>query len=181
MYLTDDEKAMLNGDEGITRQKAMELLVRYGEALGAERFVNIASAGGTFLSNRSSYCGAAFEEHFASHCLDYDEPLPLAKVKVPSMQFETCMDPEYYDLHGKSKEDLEFYLDCEKKVASMGIELMCSCTPYQVGNIPMKGQHCAWMESSAVVFINGALGARTNCEGAASGASAMFTGKTPYW
>ncbi|MCK4273405.1 MAG: DUF521 domain-containing protein [Dehalococcoidales bacterium] len=36
MKLTDAEKALLDGSEGLARQKAMELLVKYGEALGAE-------------------------------------------------------------------------------------------------------------------------------------------------
>ena len=47
MILTDDEKALLNGDEGPARQKALEFLIKYGEAVGAERFVetnNVCSA-----------------------------------------------------------------------------------------------------------------------------------------
>ena len=40
MILTDDEKAILNGSEGLARRKAMELLVKYGEALGAEKLVD---------------------------------------------------------------------------------------------------------------------------------------------
>ena len=57
MNLTDSEKAMLDGREGKARQKAMELLVRYAEALGAERFVdtnNVAGVPGSanpFLQN----------------------------------------------------------------------------------------------------------------------------------
>ena len=39
MKLSDDEKAMLDGKEGPACRKAMQLLVRYGEALGAERTV----------------------------------------------------------------------------------------------------------------------------------------------
>ena len=35
MQLTDDERAMLDGYRGRARQKAMDLLIRYGEALGA--------------------------------------------------------------------------------------------------------------------------------------------------
>ena len=34
MHLTDDERALLDGRGGKAKQKAMELLVRYGEALG---------------------------------------------------------------------------------------------------------------------------------------------------
>ena len=40
MNLTDTEKMMLEGREGLAVQKAMELLVRYGDALGAERLVD---------------------------------------------------------------------------------------------------------------------------------------------
>ena len=43
--------------------------------------------------------------------------------------------------------------------------MLATCTPYQVGNVPVKGEHCAWMESSAVVYCNAVLGARTNTEG----------------
>ena len=57
LALTDDEQAMLDGRGGPARQKAMDLLVRYAEALGAERFVdtkNVAGVPGSanpFLQN----------------------------------------------------------------------------------------------------------------------------------
>ena len=57
LTLTDDEKAMLDGRHGKATQKAMDLLVRYAEALGAERFVdtqNVAGVPGSanaFLQN----------------------------------------------------------------------------------------------------------------------------------
>jgi predicted aconitase len=40
MKLTKDEREVLEGKKGRAKQKAMELLVQYGEALGAERFIN---------------------------------------------------------------------------------------------------------------------------------------------
>ena len=40
MILTPGEQRMLDGEEGPAKQKAMELLVNYGMALGAERFVD---------------------------------------------------------------------------------------------------------------------------------------------
>ena len=46
MHLTDDEKAMLDGRGGRAQQKAMDLLVRYAEALGAERFVDTRNVAG---------------------------------------------------------------------------------------------------------------------------------------
>src|SRR5256885_1417296 len=44
-----------------------------------------------------------------------------------------------------------------------------------------RGEHCAWMESSAVVYANSVLGARTNCEGGASTGAASLTGRIPCW
>jgi hypothetical protein len=43
------------------------------------------------------------------------------------------------------------------------------------------GDHCAWMESSAVVYCNSVIGARTNTEGRESTSAAMLTGKVPDW
>ena len=64
---------------------------------------------------------------------------------------------------------------------SRGINMFATCTPYQVGNVPVKGEHCAWMESSAVVYCNSVLGARTNTEGKESTGAAALTGRIPYW
>jgi predicted aconitase len=63
----------------------------------------------------------------------------------------------------------------------VGINRCNTCTPYQVGNVPVFGEHCAWMESSAVVYVNSLLGARTNVEGAQSTAAASLVGRIPYW
>ena len=62
-----------------------------------------------------------------------------------------------------------------------GINMHATCTPYQVGNVPVLGEHCAWMESSAVVYCNSVLGARTNTEGKESTGAAALTGRIPYW
>jgi len=66
-------------------------------------------------------------------------------------------------------------------VAGHGIQLLKTCTPYLAGNVPVKGEHLAWMESSAVVFGNSVIGARTNTEGRESTSAAMLTGKIPDW
>lgn len=76
---------------------------------------------------------------------------------------------------------LAHQIEDESGVTQHGIELMKTCTPYLAGNVPVFGEHCAWMESSAVVYCNSVLGARTNTEGRESTSAAMFTGKIPYW
>ena len=41
MYLTDEEKRMLDGEYGIVRQKCMEFLLDEGKAAGAERLIDL--------------------------------------------------------------------------------------------------------------------------------------------
>ena len=65
--------------------------------------------------------------------------------------------------------------------ADRGIKILKTCTPYLAGNVPTRGEHCAWMESSAVVYCNSVIGARTNTEGRESTSAAMLTGKIPDW
>jgi predicted aconitase len=76
---------------------------------------------------------------------------------------------------------VQFYRRSEAMAARMGVQMMNTCTPYQVGNVPTRGEHCAWMESSAVVYVNSVLGARTNTEGRESTNAAMLTGRIPNW
>ena len=80
MNLTRDEQQMLDGRKGKATQKAMELLVRYAEALGAERFVdtrNVAGVPGSanpFLQNYYKDKGADGLDAIFSHFdLDSDE------------------------------------------------------------------------------------------------------------
>jgi len=183
MRLTDDEKAMLDGKEGRTRQKAIEFLIKYGAALGAESLVDTNNVAGYMIANRANYrkFGGDFDAMFSLMCLDSEERLEFPRVKAVSCQLETDMDPEFREITGKDDEDCKRYKENEEWLASKGIQLMCTCTPYLVGNVPVKGEHCAWMESSAVVYINSVLGARTNCEGNTSTTAAMLTGKIPYW
>ena len=56
-----------------------------------------------------------------------------------------------------------------------------SCTPYLNGNVPLKGEHVSWGESSAIIFANSVLGARTNREGGPSALAAAVTGRVPAY
>lgn len=184
MYLTDEEKRMLDGEEGLAVQKAMEILVRYGEALGAEKMVDTTNVGGYLIARKDQmkkFQTDSFDEMFSQLNVDSDIPFDFGHVKVPSCQFETDMEPDYYRLSGRGEEDKILYEKNMDWLRKIGVKTMCTCTPYQIGNVPVKGEHCAWMESSAVVYINSVLGARTNCEGSESTTAAMLTGKIPYW
>jgi predicted aconitase len=185
--LTDDEQAMLDGQRGKAQQKAMELLVRYGEALNCERFVdtnNVAGVPGTsnlFLEKYYTQPGDRYNVIYSLFDLDSDEVIEVPRISVNSCHLQGGADPEQWQTLGMSPEFLRISQAGEKSAASHGIKILKTCTPYLAGNVPKKGDHCAWMESSAVVYCNSVLGARTNTEGRESTSAAMITGKIPDW
>ncbi len=187
MKLTDQEKAMLDGAGGAAKRKAMELLIRYGEALGAERFVDTNNVTGVpgwatdFLRHYYKDRGTSYEAIFSLFDLDSDEIVEVPKMSVYSCHLQGSMDPKLWKEQGKTADALADYLQDEAGVAAHGIQVLKTCTPYLAGNVPVKGEHCAWMESSAVVFGNSVIGARINVEGRESTSSAMLTGKIPDW
>lgn len=187
MQLTDEERAMADGSEGAAVAAAMDLLVRYGEALGAERLVetnNVCGAnvfGSRHVRLLPRGGGDVHETAFARWSLDSDEDLEIPPVAAYSCQLIGPMDIEHPELQGKDVDELQAVLDSEAYSARHGIHLLSTCTPYQVGNVPVRGEHCAWMESSAVVYINSVLGARTNTEGRESTGAAMLTRRIPLY
>ena len=104
----------------------------------------------------------------------------MPQVRANSCQLIGPRDPQHFELQGLDGATNEEIIQSERYLASLGVSLLNTCTPYQVGNVPTQGEHCAWMESSAVPYINSLLGARTNTEGRESTAAAMLTGRIPY-
>jgi predicted aconitase len=189
MSLTDTEKMMLEGREGLAVQKAMELLVRYGDALGAERLVDTNNVCGAVTApspEKMEMVKIKGLEHalnagFSEMNLDSDAVIEVPRVKVYTCQLIQRFGPDTAGLHEGSRELLDLQEDSDKFFGARGVHIMATCTPYQVGNVPVKGEHCAWMESSAVVYCNSVLGARTNTEGKECTGAASLTGKIPYW
>jgi predicted aconitase len=185
MRLTDEEQRMLQGEEGLAVQAAMDLLVRYGEVLGAERLIETDNVcGANIVSPRQAGvlpAGASLNRLFAEHSLDSAGEFEIPRVRAHSCQLIGPMDTVEWERQGVSEPGHELMLAGEEYIGGHGIQLLNTCTPYQVGIVPARGEHCAWMESSAVVYINSVLGARTNTEGRESAAAAMLTGRTPYW
>lgn len=185
MKLTDDECSLLDGKQGRARQKAMELLVRYGEALGAERLVATNNVCGT-VSASTPFLREFGEKHgfdavFSEFSLDSAEVVEIPKISVYSSHLQLGFDPTHAERQGIAPEVVKMYRRGEAYAAGLGVQLLNTCAPYTVGNVPTRGEHCAWMESSAVIYINSVLGARTNAEGRESTGAAMLTGKIPYW
>ena len=186
MKLKTDEQGMLDGKEGPVRQKAMELLVKYGDALGAEEFVDVDNVfilsglfGYTDVFKQPIDIDAIASEYF----MDSRERLVVDNVKAYTTNhlFTIDLARGHADLVKAPKILQDLIAATQQYCKRIGISVTGTCTPYQCGNAPVFGEHVAWVESSAISYANAVLGARTNIEGLESSFSAALTGKTPLW
>lgn len=170
MDLTREEQAILDGEEGEGRQKAMELVTALGKIYGADGLVDITSA---HLS------GASYKT-IGDGGLKYLEDMAAggAKVSVPSTLNPVGMDlGRWREMH-ITPEFAEKQTRIVDLYGEMGVSKTCSCTPYTGANVPKFGDHVAWAESSALSFVNSYIGARTNREGGPGALAAAILGKT---
>ncbi len=179
--LTRDEIEILNGALGPTIQKIMKTLVLYGEALGAERLVDIEGDGhfvipfvlpGTAPSMEmlAELMAAGLKTTYP-FTLDPKAPLDFENLSLKPDQEETLL--EMYRDQAQYDEGM-FALGLRDKDAY-------TCNPYlpEVGNAPQRGTILAWSESACAIFANSVLGARTNRNGAIMDLLSNIVGKTP--
>ena len=62
----------------------------------------------------------------------------------------------------------------------LGCRATWTCAPYQQAARPAFGEHIAWAESNAIVFVNSVLGARTDRYGDFIDICAALLGRAPY-
>ncbi len=169
MHLTKEEERIYEGEEGWTKKKAMEILVAIGDINSASGLIPIKSAHVSGVSYKT--IGEAFE--FINRL--------EGTVKVKSTLNPIGMDIEKWDRMDISEEFANKQNEVLAAYKKLGITADCTCVPYLLGRMPKRGEHLAWAESSAVLYANSVLGARTNMEGAPSALAAALIGKTPFY
>jgi predicted aconitase len=173
MRLTDEEQAMLAGEFGPGVQKAMEILVALGTIYEADDLVPVSSVQVAGVSYKNlGDAGLEFLSQWAAQG---------ARVRVPATLNPAGLDLQRWQVLGFEADFAEQQARVMQAFAAMGIRTTCTCTPYFVGNLPARGDHVAWAESSAVSFANSVLGARTNREGGPSALAAAIAGRTPRY
>ncbi|MBA7560801.1 hypothetical protein ES708_02432 [subsurface metagenome] len=171
MRLTKEENEMLEGKHGYPVQKSMEILVGLGECYDAKKMIPIASAHlivGLYMGK----AGALFVEEMANKGGEF---------VVFTDNNQGSIDPCLWKDLGFSEEFARKEMAIINTCVRMGVFLSNTCAPYLIGNVPRMGEHIAWSESSAVVFANSVLGARTNREGGPSSLAAALTGRVPEY
>jgi hypothetical protein len=173
MQLTRHEQDMLAGKSGRSTRKAMEILAALGTIYGADRMVPVSSVqiSGVSYDNLDE-AGLSFLAEMADGG---------GHAQVLSTLNPAGMDIENWQALGISEDFARNQLRVIQAFERMGVITTCTCTPYLSGNLPHFGEHIAWAESSAVVFANSVIGARTNREGGPGALAAALTGRTPEY
>jgi len=170
LKLSAEEQSMLSGDFGPGVRKAMEIVVTLGRIYGARRLVPVGSVQVAGVSYRNlGEAGLEFLREWADQG---------ARVRVPATLNPAGMDLRAWRELGFSESFAHRQLAVIEAYRRLGVRTTCTCTPYLVGNVPHKGEHVAWAESSAVSYANSVLGARTNREGGPGALAAGITGRT---
>lgn len=182
MQLTQEERDILNGSQGPTMQKLMKTIVIYGDCFGATRLVPL--DGPTHCVNTTAMAGLdsvydmldlLIEEGIKTKEPFTIDPWPMDMVNIQTTEEE-------------KNEFLRIYAPQDryaKQLLALGLineeAFSCACYLPQIGNIPSKGQNLAWAESSAVVYANSVLGARTNRNSAYIELMCAIIGKAPQF
>jgi predicted aconitase len=172
MYLSDEEKRMLDGESGETVAKCMKVLAALGEIYGAEKMIPINNVHSPGVSYRVT------GEAGLNYVKDASK---MAHFKVLTTLNTIGIDSEDWEKIGFPCEFSKKQLELSEAYQKMGAIAINSCTPYLAGNIPLAGEHVAWGESSAIAFVNSVMGARTNREGGPSALAAAVTGRVPAY
>lgn len=185
--LTEEEKSVLNGDKGRLQQKALENIVMYAEALGAEELCKVTKA--TLGLGAQPYINTIqsddYNEIFSRVYMCTDEVLDMNNNKFSDNCFcmtctENC-DTDDYEEVGLTKDFFEKnkrFLEVARKA---GVSMGSTCVPYLVGWLPLKGEHFVTTESSNAMFCNSLLGACGNPDGVEAAAWSAICGRTPKW
>ena len=173
MRLTDEDQAMLDGEKGPAAAKAMKILAALGKIYGAGQMIPVKSVqvAGVSYANLGE-AGLSFLQDWAEDG---------ARVIVPTMLNPAGMDLVAWRGLGIPEEFAVRQQMVIDAYTAMGIQPTCTCTPYLAGEVPARGEHVAWSESSAVSYANSVLGARTNREGGPSALAAAIVGRTPRY
>lgn len=167
MYLNNVEERMIRGEFGAAKALALKVIVKVGEALGAQELVEVKHA---------HISGISY--------LNIGDPgLELIEDIVKSggvVEVFTSANPYVVisDYLGSRHSDqvIGKQLRLVNLLNRVGVKFY-TCAPYEV-RPPKLGEHLAWAESNAVLYANTVLGALSNKEGGPLALLAAIAGRT---
>ena len=165
------DRELLAGAHGAAAAFAMDLVVRYARAVGAEEFIDVSRAHVDGCLNHGKVS------------LDFVEHLVRARRRGARADDAECRldGPHPSRALPRSRRRVG---EAGKRLMELHEALGCvatyTCAPYQTIFRPRKGEQIAWAESNAIVFANSVIGARTDRYGDFIDLAAALTGRVPY-
>lgn len=149
--LTENDRAMLDGRDGIAVQLALRITVAMAAQQGAEKLIDVVQGhiDGCIYASPANLT-------FAEKMADMG-----AKVCVPTTMNAISVDRANWEKQGVPHD----FGDPAARLADAYVRMGCrptfTCSPYLLDSAPKTGEAIAWAESNAVIFANTVLGART--------------------
>ncbi|QRI63292.1 DUF521 domain-containing protein [Shinella sp. PSBB067] len=167
--LTEDDRAMLDGRDGIAVQLALRITAAMAAQQGATRLVDVVQGhiDGCIYASPANLT-------FAEKMADMG-----AKVRVPTTMNAISVDRANWEKQGVPHD----FGDPAARLADAYVRMGCrptfTCSPYLLESAPKTGEAIAWAESNAVIFANTVLGARTAKHPDFLDLCIALTGRTP--
>jgi cis-L-3-hydroxyproline dehydratase len=149
--LTADDRAMLEGRDGVAVQLALRITVAMAAQQGAEKLIDVVQGhiDGCIYASPANLT-------FAEKMADMG-----ARVSVPTTMNAISVDRANWEKQGVPHD----FGDPAARLADAYVRMGCrptfTCSPYLLDSAPKTGEAIAWAESNAVIFANTVLGART--------------------
>ncbi len=169
--ITREEERMLSGDYGEWTARAMRLIIKLGELNAADRLVEISRVHLSGVSYKT--VGDAAIELLRDMVSDGVKLKAYTTLNPAGMDFsrwKIMRVPEEFAM--KQKEIVDLY-------QALGAKPTLTCAPYLYENKPDRGEIVAFAESSAVIYANSIIGARTNRHGSIDALAAAIAGRVP--
>lgn len=179
MELTAEQRAVLDGSRGPYLARCMKWITEWGDVMGAGRLVPATNThvllpvANVMARGASRHTVERQAEELREACSQPTAPGCVCTVHTLFM----TMDP--LDVPENDPAQLQLQREVNELAVAAGYLPTFTCAPYLVGNVPVMGEICAWTESSAVVYANSILGARTTRHGTESAIAASLLGLVP--
>ncbi len=166
MFLNKEEELMLQGEYGSGAKIAMEIILKLGDYYNAENTIEIKNVQISGISYKN----------LGEYGLDLLKKFSDSKVRVPSFLNPIGFDLDFPTFFTDDNNFIKGQMEILNIFRSIGAQQTLTCTPYYIIE-PKFGDHIAWAESSAIVYANSVLGARTNRESGISALASAITGR----
>jgi len=168
MKLTDEQRRMYEGKYGKGIQKAMSILVRYGEAFGAERMIRVDSCHAG--AGPMPFVNEVLEgvDHVQAPCT-----LHAASAGACPMGRSLGLKKEFCRSEQANQDAAVRFC------ISKGFIPVMTCAPYLVGNVVKPGEVFSWPGSSGIMISNSLFGGKGNRDAFGATICSAVTGLTP--